>query len=273
MGFIPDFPVGSVVTNNDIVAKFKCGNMGGMRRSKLTKTLTIISDNTKGLYEDKWVGDVLLYTGMGKSGDQELNFMQNRTLAESNSNGVEIHLFEVMKASEYTYRGPVFLYENPYSAQQVGDDGNLRSVWIFPIKLKSGQIIISEKQIEAQFQEKLRFAKRMSDSELFRHAIEAQSAQVSTRTTSSTTYIRNAFVSEFAKRRANGYCQLCKQAAPFFDSKLMPFLEMHHVIWLSNGGPDIITNAVALCPNCHRKMHVLNIEKDVEALLNLCKAN
>lgn len=44
--------------------------MGGMRRSTTTGTLVIISDHTKGLYDDKWYGDELHYTGMGKNGDQ-----------------------------------------------------------------------------------------------------------------------------------------------------------------------------------------------------------
>lgn len=81
-----------------------------MRRSKATNSLVIISDHTKGLYEDKWFGDVLHYTGMGKNGgDQDLNFMQNKTLAESDRNGVEVHLFEVLVPTEYIYRGLVSL--------------------------------------------------------------------------------------------------------------------------------------------------------------------
>jgi 5-methylcytosine-specific restriction protein A len=34
------------------------------------------------------------------------------------------------------------------------------------------------------------------------------------------------------------------------------FLEEHHVVPLPVGGPDIIENTVALCPNCHRKCHL-----------------
>ena len=75
----------------EIISEFKCGNMGGMRRSKATNSLEIISDHTKGLYEDKWFGDILHYTGMGKKGDQDLYFRQNKTLAQSDTNGVEVH--------------------------------------------------------------------------------------------------------------------------------------------------------------------------------------
>jgi 5-methylcytosine-specific restriction endonuclease McrA len=34
----------------------------------------------------------------------------------------------------------------------------------------------------------------------------------------------------------------------------------------TEGGEDSIENAVALCPNCHRKMHVLNLTPDIKKL-------
>ncbi|MEE7094460.1 HNH endonuclease, partial [Escherichia coli O10] len=34
-----------------------------------------------------------------------------------------------------------------------------------------------------------------------------------------------------------------------------PFLEVHHIEWLSKGGEDSVENAIALCPNCHRQAH------------------
>ena len=54
MSFRPPFVVGSTVTHPEICTAFQCGNMGGMRRSKRTNTLIIISDHTKALYDDKW---------------------------------------------------------------------------------------------------------------------------------------------------------------------------------------------------------------------------
>jgi 5-methylcytosine-specific restriction protein A len=46
----------------------------------------------------------LHYVGMGLTGDQELGYKQNKTLNESNSNGVQVYLFEVFKKGEYTYK-------------------------------------------------------------------------------------------------------------------------------------------------------------------------
>lgn len=72
MDFNPGLRIGQIINNRELVEIFKCGIMGGMRRSKATNTLVIVTDHTKKLYKDKWKDGVLYYTGMGKVGDQDL---------------------------------------------------------------------------------------------------------------------------------------------------------------------------------------------------------
>ena len=134
MAFNPGLKIGQILKNADVVDIFKCGNMGGMRRSKTTNTLVIVSDYTKGIYHDKWIGGVLHYTGMGKNGDQDINWSQNATLAACGYNGVAVHLFEVMDAGEYVYCGRIELVDKPYTETQPGEDGVSRKVWMFPIR-------------------------------------------------------------------------------------------------------------------------------------------
>ncbi len=136
MVFDPNLLKDQVITNREMMDIFKCGMMGGMRRSRATNTLVIISDHTKNLYRDKWIGDVLHYTGMGKVGDQEINFGQNGALASYHKNDVDVHLFEVEKKGEYIYRGRVELAGVPYEDKQLDVNGNNRRVWIFPLKIK-----------------------------------------------------------------------------------------------------------------------------------------
>lgn len=69
----------------------------------------IVSDYTKGLYHDKWIGGVLHYTGMGKSGDQDIHWAQNATLAACGRNSVDVHLFEVMDDGEYVASDHIFI--------------------------------------------------------------------------------------------------------------------------------------------------------------------
>lgn len=77
---------------------------------------------------------------------------------------------------------------------------------------------------------------------------------------------------QYAKLVAQGYCQLCGKKAPF-ETESGPFLETHHIDWLSGGGSDSVENVVALCPNCHRKMHYINDYEDVLTLKNRATEN
>ncbi|GGY86151.1 HNH endonuclease [Marinobacter zhanjiangensis] len=56
--------------------------------------------------------------------------------------------------------------------------------------------------------------------------------------------------------RAKGKCEQCGKEAPFKRVKDgTPYLEVHHRAMLSEGGEDTVKNAIAVCPNCHRKLH------------------
>lgn len=69
------------------------------------------------------------------------------------------------------------------------------------------------------------------------------------------TYQRDAKVKAWVLKEANGKCEGCKQSAPFLSADGSPYLEVHHLRQLADGGSDTITNVAALCPNCHREMH------------------
>lgn len=279
---ISDFKVGTIYHHQDICDAFQCGNMGGMRRSKKTNTLMLICDHTKGLYQDMWHGEVLHYTGMGKVGDQVLEGNQNKTLYESGHNGIGVHLFEVLDPMEYTYRGEVKLVEKPYQAIQKDENGHDRKVWMFPLKpVDSTHVVtppkftIPKEDPEAVKAKKKKvldenaspeYAEGLSDADLKEAAKLRGRKKVPEKTVSTVQRERDPYVSEHVKRRAKGICDLCNNPAPFKDKKGKPYLESHHVKWLSEGGEDTVDNAVALCPNCHKKVHVVNNPDDVKAL-------
>jgi len=77
---------------------------------------------------------------------------------------------------------------------------------------------------------------------------------------------RSSDVTSHTRIRANGICDLCGNKAPFDDKYGVPYLETHHLVTLASNGPDAIFNTVALCPNCHRKMHSLDLVDDREFL-------
>ncbi len=71
----------------------------------------------------------------------------------------------------------------------------------------------------------------------------------------STLVQRDPAVVAWVLRQANGKCECCSMDAPFLTASGKPYLEVHHLHTLANGGPDTVDNTVALCPNCHRAVH------------------
>lgn len=67
-------------------------------------------------------------------------------------------------------------------------------------------------------------------------------------------YVRDPEVRAWVRQQAKGKCEGCGEPAPF-EMSGRPFLEVHHVKHLAQEGSDRPSNAVALCPNCHRRCH------------------
>jgi 5-methylcytosine-specific restriction protein A len=86
---------------------------------------------------------------------------------------------------------------------------------------------------------------------------------------STTTYARDPSVKAWILQNARGKCEACQGDAPFTND-IGPYLEVHHMVNLAHGGPDIVTNTVALCPNCHRRCHV-STDKDSFIKTIYCK--
>ncbi|NVZ70154.1 HNH endonuclease [Pseudomonas costantinii] len=104
------------------------------------------------------------------------------------------------------------------------------------------------------------------DEELLeRRAAKLQSKPIKTKpegiaapqqvSTTSASYVRDPEVRAWVRQQAAGVCEGCGLHAPFNLDNGQPFLEVHHVKHLAQKGSDRITNAVALCPNCHQRCH------------------
>lgn len=70
-----------------------------------------------------------------------------------------------------------------------------------------------------------------------------------------TQYQRSPEVTAWVLNEAKGVCENCGSPAPFIKEDDTPFLEVHHIKRLADGGSDSISNAIAICPNCHRELH------------------
>ena len=68
------------------------------------------------------------------------------------------------------------------------------------------------------------------------------------------TFKRDPEVRRFVVSRANGCCEYCGWEG-FLMGNGRGYIEAHHIIALSEQGPDTTENVIGLCPNCHREAH------------------
>ena len=115
-----------------------------------------------------------------------------------------------------------------------------------------GQLLPSTVDLEADalFEEEVKKALRQKIRNVKGNSSPSQ------REVRSFQYIRDPKVVAYVLKNSKGKCFDCGMDAPFVSKSTgMPYLEVHHIKMLKDGGEDTVNNAVALCPNCHRKRH------------------
>lgn len=110
------------------------------------------------------------------------------------------------------------------------------------------------RQVKSEFEEAVESAAKLPSSTRERILATESKTPVLTEVTTRV-YKRSPYVVAEVLLRANGKCQSCRCDAPFLKEDGTPFLEVHHIEWLSKGGEGSVENAIALCPNCHRQAH------------------
>lgn len=268
-----DLVVGKEYSNAEIAQIFNCSNMGGMRRSHSKNALVLISfnDGEEHLYSDYWRDDILYYSGMGQSGDQSFEYAQNKTLLESEKNGITVYLFEMFTNKKYQYRGIVKLAGEPFMSDETDINGVTRKVCKYPLKLVNGKDYLDEEFVKEEEKTKQKLAEDYIKAG--REFVEQHFSQpISELTVVAKHTAYNAVVGAYVKLRADGKCELCGNDAPFYiDGE--PYLEITHIVPYCDGGVDSVDNTAALCPNCAARLMRLRDAADKDKLKNNIKAH
>jgi predicted HNH restriction endonuclease len=88
-------------------------------------------------------------------------------------------------------------------------------------------------------------------------------------TTTTTVFNRDPNIIAYAKGRAGFRCEVPGCAVPLFlkpDGE--PYVEVHHIHMLADGGEDTIDNVACLCPSHHREIHFGIRRSELEAALS-----
>lgn len=139
--------------------------------------------------------------------------------------------------------------------KQIEDDCSLVIEHLEYYKATESQIPIEKEVLDKRFEEQLEDSEGTKQSERLDRIETADSVPEKIKVISSV-YKRNSDIVVEVLYRANGICEKCKSPAPFKRAKdNSPYLEIHHVIALADGGHDSLDNTIAVCPNCHRNFH------------------
>lgn len=271
MEFDPGLQIGDKISFNQMVEIFKCQQQGGMLRSKQNNALIIVSNYTKKIYQDRWREDgVLLYTGMGQSGDQVLEGNQNKTLYESGSNGVTVYLFEVHIKNEYLYKGIVQLVETPYQETQIDTNGRERKVWIFPVKPIQAEFSVEWDADERLVDKLAGLTDKELDSIEYIYTPEPEKRGLPIVRNNIKIYPRDKKRATNALAYADFVCEIDDRHPTFIrKSSSKNYVEPHHLIPMKysekyDNSLDVEANIVSLCSNCHNEIHY---GRDYETLL------
>jgi 5-methylcytosine-specific restriction protein A len=202
-----------------------------------------------GVYPNEWLdrGRRLKYFMKAISGSFKETYQDNAAIINNTQSPVLVFVRETDK-ERFTYWGRFFPF-----AIHTETDG---SKWFELVEWSNGlgdlqAVTAAQSSLDEQVQ-----LSRELDPEARRRRLAEAQRQPQKQKATTTIFKRNPDVIAEVLFRAKSICGACGEPAPFDRlSDGTPYLEVHHKIPLAKDGPDTVENAVALCPNCHRREH------------------
>jgi 5-methylcytosine-specific restriction enzyme A len=198
-------------------------------------------------YRDWWDTEagVLHYYGEGQSGDMEFTH-GNKAIRDHATDGEDLYVFEVVK--------PAFVSSSDPRTARAMRSGRTRRGWHCPQghHLRTGDA--RQRRIEEDSDSRQELAGLDLD-ELRRRALETPAQTPDAREAKRRAYRRSKALKMYVRARAGGRCEECEERAPFKDRRGQPYIEPHHTRRISDGGPDHPRWVIALCPECHARVH------------------
>jgi 5-methylcytosine-specific restriction protein A len=204
-------------------------------------------------YDDYWEDGVFNYFGEGRVGDMRMT-KGNRAIRDHVADGKTLQLFQRTRQGFVSYLGEAYCIGNHRKVSQDGR-GKLRNSIVFELELDPDAA--ADRQVPD-----LRTSGGPKQSGLWTMSLDGLMKLASTptlggdmKTRTQRVRKRSEAVKIAVRRRANGVCEGCESPAPFNDRHGRPFLEAHHIFQRADDGPDNPSAVIALCPNCHRRVH------------------
>lgn len=245
------FELGKEIRRRGIHEMYGGQQQGGMSTPSLHSIILLFTGEGGGQYgyEDKFNADgVYWYTGEGQTGDMQL-VRANKALDEHKRSGKRVFLFEQVRKATVRFLSEVECVGHHYEPRP-DRNGAMRKAIVFHLVF----LPASDGQEQVEMRQNPNTGDVGKLASLRRRAIESQSTTLSVVERLAIVRRRAEAVRLYALERAKGTCEGCEKPAPF-ETRTGPFLEVHHVFRVADGGPDHPSCVTALCPNCHREVH------------------
>jgi 5-methylcytosine-specific restriction protein A len=243
----------SVIYNRRDIHKLHGGQQQGGISTPSKKKIIMLFSGEQGKrygYQDHWIEEgVYLFSGEGQYGD--MSFVRGNLAVRNHiEDGKDLHLFEYVRTGFVRYIGQM-VFIGYREGKGLDREGALRKVLIFElIRINAINEMVETDEdsfVKEMWKESLQALRKKALS------VSSYGNTVSERRIN--VFDRARAISTYVSRRANGYCEACKSKAPFKNIFGRPFLEVHHIRRLSDGGPDHPFWVIGVCPNCHRRAH------------------
>lgn len=252
---ITDFTPGQVYRRVDLHKKLGGQQQGGISTPSRFPVILIFTGEQGTLYgyHDGFQDDgTFFYTGEGQIGDMQM-LRGNWAIRNHHDTGKEIHLFEYVGRGMVQYVGEGYYID--HHTRVAPDRNNVpRQAIVFELTVDTPAVGVPDPLPNEQ---------PSRPHKLWRHPLSKlreQAYTASTKTTASVerkvyAHFRSDIIKLYVLRRAEGFCEGCGEAAPFTSSQGIPYLEPHHIRRRADAGPDHPQWVIALCPNCHARVH------------------
>lgn len=256
------FEIGKIYNRrSDIHGIYKGQQYGGIATPAEHPYIFIFTGDAGGEYsyiDDFDPNGTFKYTGEGQEGDMRMT-KGNLAIHDHQKNNKEILLFESTSRGFVRFLG-YCNYVFHHIEERPDRNGELRDAIVFHLDIVNTKNIdtaqtLSPKVVEAPKAVYItKPSKGKSLQQLREIALSSTPTHASTKEKIQSIQNRSTAIKLYAKKRANGICEGCNETAPF-ETKSGPYLEVHHLTRLADGGADLPQNIIALCPTCHRKAH------------------
>lgn len=252
----PTFIPGRIYLRRELHEQYGGQGQGGISTPKDFPIILLVTGESGNLYgyTDGFRDDgTFWYTGEGQVGDMKMT-RGNAAILNHRANAKVLHLFRDLTEGNLQYISESE-YVDHHTEVAPDRDGNPRKTIVFELSIRSETAGSELPSVNISRPRERTTLWNCSMSNLRELAITDSLPDGSQKERKAFVRQRSEAVRVYVLRRANGVCEGCSSPAPFMTSDNRPYLEPHHIRRLADGGPDHPRWVVALCPNCHARVH------------------